>query len=339
MQSKTIIISNEEGGRGILTLYEEDDLLKTKLRLYGTTLSDQCKIGIYHMDKVYTANMINRQNVFHSSMVGEFDMSKDFYCAIIDPQNNNQIMLSGGTYAGYYFNDNSIFAPKSQAENDDTQTSQAEQDETEQSNTNFENAECEKDEVCSKCATCKYKEYFYSCNNLDEISTQQSSNFANETSSTQSFSTKTQNSQSNENISNNGPELQEETQSKTEMQSFVTCSNLDNEKPLQEIISNIISQFDNIFDKYEKDETLINLIPNSKFVKIDENNEQFSIGAIYDENDIKLICYAVFCNYNTPAPTELGEHYQWLPLDASDPLSDGYYIVFQDATDLKIVDV
>ena len=54
---------------------------------------------------------------------------------------------------------------------------------------------------------------------------------------------------------------------------------------------------------------------------------------------MKYICYAVFETYNTPAPEEIGEHYQWLPIDKEDPLSDGYYIVFQDTADLKIVEL
>jgi hypothetical protein len=87
------------------------------------------------------------------------------------------------------------------------------------------------------------------------------------------------------------------------------------------------------------DETLTTLIPNSKFVKINENQEQYSIGAIYQDNEMKYICYAVFKTYNTPAPEEIGKHYQWLPIDNQDPLSDGYYIVFQDTTDLKIVEL
>ena len=74
-------------------------------------------------------------------------------------------------------------------------------------------------------------------------------------------------------------------------------------------------------------------------MKISENNEQYSIGAIYKDDKMQYICYAVLCNYNSPAPKELGEYYQWLPLDNLDPLSEGYYIVFQDANDLKIVEL
>ena len=56
-------------------------------------------------------------------------------------------------------------------------------------------------------------------------------------------------------------------------------------------------------------------------------------------DEIKYICYAVMRSTNCQPPKELGEHYQWLPLDKDDPLSDGYFIVFQDATDLKIVEL
>ena len=81
------------------------------------------------------------------------------------------------------------------------------------------------------------------------------------------------------------------------------------------------------------------LIENSKFVKIGEDGEQYSIGAIYANDQIKYICYAIKCNYNSPVPEELGKNYQWLPLDQEDPLSEGYYIVYQDAVDLKIVEI
>ena len=48
MKSKTIILSSEKAtGRGILTLFEENDLLKCKLRLYNTEkLNKYAKIGV-----------------------------------------------------------------------------------------------------------------------------------------------------------------------------------------------------------------------------------------------------------------------------------------------------
>lgn len=283
MKSKTIIISSQDEnnkGRGILTLFQEDDLLQCRLRLYNVpSLNRYCKLGVYHQDQVYSANLLEKNGAYESSLVGDFDIDLDFYTAIIDTTNNNKVLLAGGTYAGFYFNDQTIF---------ETETKETEQIVEQTTNT------CED---CEKCKTCKYKEYFY----------------AQQKEETNEIKT-----------------LENTTQEKVE-------ENTENET--KSIIMSIIPQFKYVFENYPIDETLNNLIPNSKFVKINENNEQYSIGAIYKEDEMKYICYAVLCNYNTPAPIELGEHYQWLPLDKEDPLSEGYFIVFQDANDLKIVEL
>lgn len=294
MKSKTIIINSQneqtKSGRGILTLYQEDDLLKCRLRLYNTPkLNKFCKIGIYHNNQVYSANLIERNDVYESSMVGDFDIDQDFYSAIIDTDNGNNVLLSGGTYGGYYFNDYSVFN----------------QDDISSNIQNYEEEKpaeivCEND--CDKCANCKYKEFFYS--EQQPIETLE------------------------EHIEEPA-QPPAETPPQEEIKKEIPVS----------IINEILPQFDYIFTHYDADEELNSMIPNSKFVKINENHEQYSIGALYENDEMKYICYAVKCNYNTPAPEELGTHYQWLPLDKEDPLSEGYYIVFQDSTDLKIVEL
>lgn len=323
MKSKTIILSspeqNNSSGRGILTIYQEDDLLKSRIRLYNIPkLSKYCKIGIYHNKQVFSANLLEKDNIYTSSMVGDFDLDQDFYSAIVDTQNNNKVLLSGGTYAGYFFNDNSVF------ENEFNE----EQNLVEQENLNTSlNSSCLNNEFnnnCSKCEKCKYKEFFYSQteNKTNKIieedlnRTQLEENFANEllTNSTHNNLTDLPNKTTQENPN---------------------------------ILQSILPQFKYIFENYEPDESLNKLIPNGKFVRVNEkvssfsldNNNQYSIGAIYEENQMKYICYAVLCNYNSPVPEELGPHYQWLPLDKEDPLSEGYYVVFQDAVDLKIVEL
>jgi hypothetical protein len=295
MNSKTIILSNHETkGRGILTIFEEDGLLQCRLRLYNTPqLSRFCKLGIYHEKQVTSGNLLEKNGVYTSSMVGNFDINKDFYTAIIDTENENQVIISGGTYAGFFFNDNSVFEENKllhqvEKENPNTNIYEYTKNETEN--------KCEDD--CDKCKTCKYKEFFYSNQPIN-----------NANSNPVSLSTNQQN------------------------------NNISQEIPLEQNsnVENLKTQFQYVFENYEQDEILTSLIPNSKFAKINENSKQYSIGAIYENEQMKYICYATPCNYNSPAPEELGEHYQWLPLDQDDPLSEGYYVVFQDAKDLKIV--
>jgi len=311
MKSKTIILSSEnQKGRGILTLFQENDLLQCRIRLYNIEkLNRFCKIGIYHEKQVYSANLLEKSGVYSSSMVGNFNIDNDFYTAIIDTSKENEVILSGGTYAGFFFNDQSVFNKFERIEKENPNTNLYDYEETTQPLNNAnnelqtENNQCS--QPCDKCENCVYKEFFYS--------------------------------HQSESI-----EAHNNTQTPVETNNKDINNEILNEKSQEEnesIIQAILPQFQYVFENYPQDEILNNLIPNSKFVNIKENNENYSIGGIYDENTLKYICYATLCNYNTPAPKELGEHYQWLPLDKEDPLSEGYYIVFQDAQDLKIVEL
>lgn len=297
MKSKTIILSApDEKGRGIMTLFEEDDLLQIRLRLYNVEkLSRSCKLGIYHNEKTYTANMLEKNGAYTSSMVGDFDIDKDFYSAIIDTSSNNEVKLSGGTYAGCFFNDYSVFdeQPKVEEKFSHDRAPKVE-----------EKTECESED-CDKCLNCKYKEYFYS---------------------------------------HILPEDEQETdielkETKIEKSEPVEISSLENQESEtnSSMLKDIIPQFEYIFNNYPMDDELMSLLPNGKFVRISENNEQYSLGALYEQGEMKYICYAVFSLCNSNPPSELGENYQWLPIDKEDPLSDGYYIVFQDANTLNIL--
>lgn len=274
MKSKTIILNSQtenKSGRAILTLYDEDELLKCRMRLYNTPkLTRQAKIGIYHQNQVYKANLIERGGAYESSLVGDFDFDQDFYSAIINTENNNQVLLAGGTYAGFFFNDNSVFSSENEVET-------AENNSAENTTPNS----------CSMCENCKYKEYFYA--------------------EKQSIP----------------PEPTPAKESEFE----------------SELTRALAPQFDYVFANYPANTELNSLLPNSKFAMVKENQKEYSIGAIYENNEMKFICYATKCDYNAPPPAELGPHFQWLPIDKEDPLSMGYYLVFQDAKDLKIIDI
>jgi len=306
MKSKTIILSQEKSnGRGILTLYMEDELLKAKLRLYDIPqLSPHCKLGIYHNKEVSSANLIYKFGQYSTSFVGNFNMDNDFYTAIVDTGNNNAVVLAGGTYAGYYFNDNSVFnnlndsnnITNSSFEEEPEQYISSEDTNKQLNNTQLKMENTTASECLQDCSKCKYKEYFYSNNPLPNLINQQAS-------------------QPNP--------IKEEPEQKLSTS----------------VLENLIPQFDYILSHYPENSELNSLIENSKFVTIEGNVDSYSLGAIYLENKLKYICYAVKCNYNTPAPEELGKFYQWLPINSEDPLSEGYYIVYQDALDLKIIEV
>lgn len=336
MKSKTIILSaDNEQGRGILTLYEEDDLLKCKIRLYNIKpLNRYCKLGIYHNSEVFSANLLEKEGAYHSSFVGDFDMNKDFFCALVDTSKNNEVIVSGGTYSGYYFNNQTDIFDKIEKEQphftlgkENVTLSEAEGSpkkntilyQGDSSSPLYYTQNDIEQECKADCEHCKYKEYFYSMQeNVERIEENLEDYKYQDTMKTNA-------------------KIESSIKSASEEKNIINKNEIKKEN--NNILSSLISQFDYVFNNYNPDETLNNLIANGKFVKIEENQEQYSIGAIYEEEKMKYICYAVYSNYNTPAPNEIGEHYQWLPIDKEDPLSEGYYIVFQDANDLKIVEM
>ena len=95
----------------------------------------------------------------------------------------------------------------------------------------------------------------------------------------------------------------------------------------------IKEQLDELFSKFPADEKLGNLIENSKWVRVDyENNgREYVVGLIYENNKVKYICYGVPSKFSNGVPAELEEFSQWLPLDDNIPEGDGFYLMFQDA--------
>lgn len=92
-------------------------------------------------------------------------------------------------------------------------------------------------------------------------------------------------------------------------------------------------QLDELFDKYPRESNLEKLVENSKWVKInfENDNKYYVVGIIYVDNDIKYICYGVPGEYNNEPPKEMQGYSQWLPTSINNPYSDGYWVMYQDA--------
>lgn len=101
----------------------------------------------------------------------------------------------------------------------------------------------------------------------------------------------------------------------------------------------ISEQIDDLFENYPRVDELEELLPNSKWVKIDFENDgnEYVLGLIYDQFDLKYICYGVPGEFNSVPPKQLGEC-QWLPLNPKEP-GDGYWVIYQDASTGEKVDV
>ena len=95
----------------------------------------------------------------------------------------------------------------------------------------------------------------------------------------------------------------------------------------------IKDQIETLFDKFPEEEILKEIIPDSKWVKIDyeEKGEYYVVGLLYEDNKVKYVCYGVPSIYSDEPPKDLKGFSQWLPIDSKKEESFGYWVTYQDA--------
>lgn len=100
-------------------------------------------------------------------------------------------------------------------------------------------------------------------------------------------------------------------------------------------------QIDKMMNTNPKEKVLNEIIPNSKFCKVefDDKTGYYVFGIIYNEDTPQYLCYGVPSKRDDPPPQELSEYYQWLPIDVENNESDGFYMMYQDAETGKTISV
>lgn len=101
------------------------------------------------------------------------------------------------------------------------------------------------------------------------------------------------------------------------------------ENPYYEHIRNDIQD---ILAKFPEDKSLQNIIPNSKFVRINyAENKFYIVGVVFERKKEKYICYGIPDKYSKTPPKELKGYCQFIPLSMFNLSGDGYWMMFQDA--------
>ena len=92
-------------------------------------------------------------------------------------------------------------------------------------------------------------------------------------------------------------------------------------------------QISKLFEGNPSEEYLQELVPNSKWVKVSlgEEKEYYVLGLMYDNDEIKYICYGVPGFYQKNPPRELSGYPIWFPLEQDKPEGFGYWLSYQDA--------
>lgn len=92
-------------------------------------------------------------------------------------------------------------------------------------------------------------------------------------------------------------------------------------------------QLNELFEKFPEEEFLKDIIPNSKWVKVDYDDTEnyYVVGLIYDNGELKYICYGLPGLAGEDPPQDIGKYAQWLPLVAEKEDGFGYWLSYQDA--------
>lgn len=104
---------------------------------------------------------------------------------------------------------------------------------------------------------------------------------------------------------------------------------IDKELENSDFFGLINDQIGDLFAKFPLDEKLGRLVPNSKWVRVDyENNgKEYVLGLIYENDEVRYICYGVPSRFDVEPPPELQPYSQWLQFDGD----DGFWVIYQDA--------
>ncbi|MDD4839598.1 MAG: hypothetical protein PHE93_02865 [Clostridia bacterium] len=91
-------------------------------------------------------------------------------------------------------------------------------------------------------------------------------------------------------------------------------------------------QLDEMFECYPTEERLQELISNSKWVRVDCDDEYYVVGLIFDENDKpEFICYGIPGTYPVKPPEEIADVCEWFPFDLENKFGDGFWLIYQNA--------
>ena len=299
LERKNIVLNGVENQsqRAVLTLECDEEITKGKLRLYnfGVEPKGILSLGIYQNEKVEKAGLIKSSSMLYTFSC-DIKLGKDFSCAVINFVEGEPKPILYGNCEGYSDREE-IF-----------------------------------EEVLNALSTSKnmadvedvLDEYGVDYNDKlkEEIENEIEKTFKDDVSAC-----------SQENCKDC-----EQCEFKKYYLSKVSLTNeIFNETELQPskemFYLELKPQIDDLFANNPSEEYLQELLPNSKWVKvkIDEDGNYYVLGLIYEENNLKYICYGVPGVYQKNAPRELSGYPVWFPLEESKPQGFGYWLSYQDA--------
>lgn len=316
MKRKSIVLSgvNGENKKAVLSLEETGAEICGTVRLYNfeEELQGVSSLGFYFNNAVKKSGLTYKSKMLYTFFLDVKQIPNEFSCALVNFQNAEAKPILYGASDG---KDDDIYATII-SELRDEHTLSKTQSVLDNYGVDFEKNEKEEiekeiDKFChedpSQCEHCVYKEFFYENSQNQE---------------------KTLSLQKTEKIS-------EEIEEKVKKDIIFEENDNENEKGVEKepnFIERLKPQIDELFKKNPLEERLQKIIPSSKWVKVDyeDDGDFYVFGLLYDESEnVKYVCYGVPAIFEETPPKELSGYPIWLPLDEKDGF--GYWLVYQDA--------
>lgn len=310
---KSIVLTGVKNSneKAVLSLEIKEGLLSGNIRLYNFPgeVEGLLSLGIYVDKKVKKAGL-NKVDSMQYNFVSELnEIPKKFSCAIVQFNGGIAKPLLFGSSEGRENSENIFGAVISSLYEDSTYSNVKKV--LDENNIDFEKSEKEEieniieenfgeykkenlcQENCEKCKKCEYKTYFFA-KKCENIEILEKEKVLSEKSS------------------------EEINEDKSNSLTFY---------------DKLKWQIDKIFNGNEKEEFLEQLLPNSKWVKVEYENDgdYYVFGLIYEDEKVKYVCYGVPGVFQKTPPKELTGYPIWFPLSEESIEGFGYWLTYQDA--------
>ena len=329
LKKRSIVLSDATGDtnkKAVLSLEEDGVGINGRLRLYNFSFEPAgiSSLGFYVDKKVYKAGLTLKGHMVYEFFLSLLQIPNKFSCAVVNFQNAQATPIlygsSDGNQDDIYGNIITEISNDSSVQNTknvlDKFGVDFDEEEKKQIDKDIDNALCES----GNCAECVYKKYFY------------------ENHKSQKFSQNVMTAQSDEK-ENNGSSFENNFNVIDEKEKIPQDSQKDEnaQKTESEIIffDKLKPQIDKLFENNPVEDNLQNLIPDSKWVKVEyeEDGDFFVFGLLYDDKqNVRYVCYGVPAVFDEEPPKELSGYPIWLPLDRKNEKGFGYWLTYQDAT-------
>lgn len=366
--SKTLLLSPEKTARqytnmprGILTIDGDTKSLNGKLRTYNLTMNlSETVVGVYFNANVYKTSLRPvEKGAYAFSLSGNYADLSDIYFAFIC---KNQVLLCGGTYGDcianikeQFFDENPDPDTTQTQPNDDYATIAEEdindffmQADTKRRLDDLENIHNDAQNVDTSQAYSQSMPYMdmpnldnaFDATNIYPIQNENESMQAGKLVDGTPY--EDANATPFENLNNTHEQNFDPAKMGESANESLAEAQTSNEKEFAgEFFANISEQLDELLTSYPLDDELNAIVPDAKFVKIadSETGESYVLGVISQDGSPRYLAYGIPSTYDSEPPDSMKGKCQWLPTDITDPLSDGYYIIYQDTQTGDLINI